>query len=188
MAKSAGRGLSRSPLWMQVTPPIKQPQHKDALRQALVLSKRERLKHIRRGSWLRRALGAPADRDVCVTGFLRSMSRVIEIVRLYGSAGVRCDITETQVTCHDLPGIGGRRSHERMGGALVGSSFPAALAGCRHQRIRHGGTPGYATHEVCAILGAPSPRVMSSDEWNRTPGRIWAKASWKQAVGCTRCD
>jgi len=31
-------------------------------------------------------------------------------------------------------------------------------------------------------MGAPSPRVMSPDEWNRTPGRIWAKASQKRAV------
>ena len=63
---------------------------------------------------LRKALGAPADGDVCGTGFLRSLSHVIEIARFYGSAGVRCDITETQVTCHDLIGQGiGDRMRER---------------------------------------------------------------------------
>ena len=60
---------------------------------------------------MHKALGAPADRDVCDTGFLRSLSRVTEIARVYWSAGVRCDITETQATCYDLPP--GIRDHMR---------------------------------------------------------------------------
>jgi hypothetical protein len=55
-----------------------------------------------------KALGAPADRDVCDTGFSCSLSHVIEIAWFYGSSGVRCDITEIRVTCHDLLGIGDR--------------------------------------------------------------------------------
>ena len=129
---------------------------------------------------MRKALSAPADSDVYDTGFLRSLSHTIEIAQFYWSVGVRCDIIETQVTCHDLPGsgIGDRKSNGRTGGALIQSSFKAALVGCGHQHIRHGGTPGYATHDVCA-MGAPSSLVMSFDEWNRTPGRIWTKASWR---------
>jgi len=88
-----------------------------------------------------KAFDAPTDSDVCDTGFLRSMSRVIEIVRFYWSAGVRCDIIETWVTCHDLPVIGDcMRERAELS---YGHRFLT-----RWQDVD---TPGYATHNVYAV-------------------------------------
>ena len=50
--------------------------------------------HILKELWLRKALGAPADSDVCDTGFLSSLSHTIEVEQFYGSVEVRCDIIE----------------------------------------------------------------------------------------------
>ena len=99
---------------MRATSSIKQPQYKDTLRQALMLIGTRASRAYPGGSLLRKALGAPVDSNVYDTGFLRSLSYVIEITRFYWSAGVRCDIIETRVTCHDLPGPGiGDRMRER---------------------------------------------------------------------------
>ena len=54
--------------------------------------------HILKELWLRKALGAPADSDVCGTGFLHSVSHAIEILRFYWSAGVRLTAAEAPVT------------------------------------------------------------------------------------------
>jgi len=73
---------------MQVKPPIKQPPRKGVLRQALVLIETRASRAYPEGiAVLRKTLGAPADRDVCGTGFSCSLSHVIEIARFYWSTG-----------------------------------------------------------------------------------------------------
>ena len=51
---------------------------------------------------------------------------------------------------------------------------PSAYSTWRHPRI--------CQARCLRDMGAPSPWVMSSDEWNCTPGRIRAKASCKHTV------
>ena len=142
---------------MQATPSIN-CQRKDALRPGFGADRNESVSSISGGDrGCAKALGAPLIATYATLVFLHSLSHALEITQFYWSAGVRCDITETRGNLPWSPGTGDRRSHERTGGALVGSSFQAALAGCRHPRVRHGGTPGYATHDVCAIWGHPRP-------------------------------
>jgi hypothetical protein len=54
--------------------------------------------------------------------------------------GIRCDIIETLVTCHDSPGIGNRMREGRRWEDIDINVFD-------------GGTPRYASHDVCAIWG-----------------------------------
>jgi hypothetical protein len=98
-----------------------------------------------------KALGAPADRDVCGMGFCVLCRMLSRFARFYWSAGVWCDIIETRVTCHDLPGPGiGDRMRERA--ALSYNHRFRQRWRCRHSRIRHGGTPGYAMHDLCITM------------------------------------
>jgi len=70
------------------------------------------------------------------------LSYVIEITRFYESAGMRCGIIETRVTCHDLPGTGeshatenGRRSRGVIVSGSAGRMSPATCSEWRHPRI-----------------------------------------------------
>ena len=126
---------------------------------------------------------APADSDVYDTGFfLRSLSHVIEIARFYWSAGVRCDIIETRVTCHDSPGIRDRMREGRRSRMVIVSGS----AGRMSTSVYTMAAPRICLARCLRDMEAHSSRVMSPDEWNRTPWRIWAKASWRHTVGCTR--
>ena len=113
---------------------------------------------------------------------LPSLSHVIEIARFCWSAGVRCDIIETRVTCHDSPGIRDRMREGRRSRMVTVSGSAGRMSTSAYSMA----APRICLARCLRDMGAHSSGVMSSDEWNRTPWRIWAKASWRHTVGCTR--
>lgn len=109
-------------------------------------------------------------------------SDLIRQPRVHASTSSATDPVLPKPTCGLIETApGDRGSHERTGGALIQSSFQAALAGCRHQciRWRH---PRICLARCLHDMGAPSSRLMSPDEWNRMIGRIRAKALWRHTV------
>ena len=80
---------------------------KDALRQIFDADRNESVSSIFGGGRGCAKHWAPLPIATCAALVL-TFSVVIEIARFYWSAGVWCDIIETRVTCHDLPGIADR--------------------------------------------------------------------------------
>jgi len=94
---------------------------------------------------------APADSDVYDTGcFAFSVACYRDCAVLLVS-GVWGDIIETRVTCHDSRG-----SHERRATLSYGHRFRQRWQDVDIS-VYDGVTPGYASHDVCAIWRHPRP-------------------------------
>ena len=125
---------------------------------------------------MRKALGAPANRNVYNTVFLRSLLHIIEIARFYGSAWVCGGVIEIRVNCHDLIGIGdrmreGRRSRmvivsDSAGKMSIGIGTCADSAACLEMchKIRKAMSEHDAQYELVGIMeiddtyfGSPKP-------------------------------